>query len=155
MASFVNVRALIEKEKDLVDSNQHELPLLEKAFPSQSEGVGPALLGDSIITPPSTCVLRHFKSCPTLCDPMDCSPPGSSVHGILQAIILEWVAISSSRGSSWPRGQTFICLLHWQSSSLPPVPPGKPICHERIKILLMPHPSTHSSPLANCFNSEN
>ena len=40
------------------------------------------------------------QSCPALCDPMDCSPPGSSVHGILQARIVEWVAISSSRGSS-------------------------------------------------------
>ena len=38
------------------------------------------------------------QSCLTLCDPMDCSPPGSSVHGILQARILEWVAISFSRG---------------------------------------------------------
>ena len=42
-------------------------------------------------------------SCPTLCDPMDCSPPGSSVYGILQARILEWVAVPSSRGSSQPR----------------------------------------------------
>ena len=40
---------------------------------------------------------------PTLCDPMDCSPPGSSIHGILQARILEWVAIPFFRGSSWPR----------------------------------------------------
>ena len=40
------------------------------------------------------------------CDPMDCSPPGSSVHGIIQAKILEWVAISSSRGSSQPKDQT-------------------------------------------------
>ena len=40
------------------------------------------------------------QSCPTLCNPMDCSPPGSSVHGILQARILEWVAISSFRGSA-------------------------------------------------------
>ena len=40
------------------------------------------------------------QSCPTLRDPKDCSPPGSSVHGILQARILEWVAISFSRGSS-------------------------------------------------------
>ena len=40
------------------------------------------------------------QSCPTLCDPMDWRPPGSSVHGILQARILEWVAISFSRGSS-------------------------------------------------------
>ena len=43
------------------------------------------------------------QSCPTLCDPMDCSLPGSSVHGIFQASVLEWVAISFSRGSSWLR----------------------------------------------------
>ena len=43
------------------------------------------------------------KSCPTLCDPMDYSPPGPSVHGLLQAIKLEWVTISFSRGPSWPR----------------------------------------------------
>ena len=42
----------------------------------------------------------HALSCPTLCNPMNCSPPGSSVHGISQARILEWVAISSTRGSS-------------------------------------------------------
>ena len=46
------------------------------------------------------------QSCPTLCDPMDCSPPGSSVHEIFQARILEWVAISFSRGSSQPRDWT-------------------------------------------------
>ena len=40
------------------------------------------------------------QSCPTLCDPVDCSPPGSSIHGILQARILEWVAISFFRGFS-------------------------------------------------------
>ena len=44
--------------------------------------------------------------CPTLCDPMDCSLPDSSVHGIFQARVLEWIAISSSRGSSQPRDQT-------------------------------------------------
>ena len=46
------------------------------------------------------------QSCPTLCDPMDCSLPGSSVHGIFQARVLEWVVISFSRGSSQPRDQT-------------------------------------------------
>ena len=46
--------------------------------------------------------------CPTLCDPMDCSPPGSSIHGILQARVLEWVAISFSRGSSQPRNRTWV-----------------------------------------------
>ena len=43
------------------------------------------------------------QSCLTLCDPVDCSPPGSSVHGILQARILEWAAMPSSRESSQPR----------------------------------------------------
>ena len=44
--------------------------------------------------------VKSLQSCVTLCDPMDCSPPGSSVHGILQARILEWFPISFSRGSS-------------------------------------------------------
>ena len=46
------------------------------------------------------------QSCPTLYDPMDFNPPGSSVHGILQARILKWVAMLSSRGSSQPRDRT-------------------------------------------------
>ena len=50
----------------------------------------------------------HVNSSPTLCDPMDCSPSGSSVHGILQTRILEWVAISYPRGSSWPRDWTHV-----------------------------------------------
>ena len=51
------------------------------------------------------------QSCPTLCDPVDCSPPGSSIHGILQARILEWVAISFSRGSSQPRDRTHVSRI--------------------------------------------
>ena len=51
-------------------------------------------------------------SCPTLCDPIDCSPPGSSVHGIFQARILEWVAISFSRWSSRPRDLTHDSIEH-------------------------------------------
>ena len=51
------------------------------------------------------------QSCPTLCNRMDCSLPGSSVHGILQAGILEWVAISFSKGSSWPRDQTWVSRI--------------------------------------------
>ena len=54
------------------------------------------------------------QSCPTLCDPMDYSPPGSSVHGILQARIMQWVAIFFSRGSSRPRDQIwFSCIARW------------------------------------------
>ena len=51
------------------------------------------------------------QSCPTLCNPMDCSIPGSSIHGILQARILEWVAIFFSRGSSWPRDRTRVSCI--------------------------------------------
>ena len=49
--------------------------------------------------------------CPTLCDPMDCSLPGSSVHGIFQAVVLEWIAISFSRGSSQPRDRTQVSRI--------------------------------------------
>ena len=51
---------------------------------------------------------KLLQSCPNLSNPMDCSPPVSSVHGILQARILEWIAISFSRGSSQPRDQTHV-----------------------------------------------
>ena len=50
---------------------------------------------------------------PTLCDSMDGSPPGSSVHGIFQAKILEWAAISFSRGSSWPRNRTYVSCVSY------------------------------------------
>ena len=49
--------------------------------------------------------------CPTLCNPMDCSLSGSSIHGIFQARIPEWVAISFSRGSSWPRDWIRVSLI--------------------------------------------
>ena len=52
-----------------------------------------------------------LQSCPTLSDPMYCSPPGSSVHGILQARMLEWAAMPSSRGSSQPRDQTHVSYV--------------------------------------------
>ena len=82
-------------------------------------------------------VLSCFSSCLTLCDPMDCSPLGSSVHGIHSppSKRLEWVAISTSRVSSRPTNKTqgsSICLLllgHGQAGFLPLVPPGKPHIH--------------------------
>ena len=49
--------------------------------------------------------------CPTLCDPVYCNPPGSFIHGILQARILEWVAIPFLRGSSWPRDWTWVSWI--------------------------------------------
>ena len=55
--------------------------------------------------------VKLLQSCPTLCDPMDCSFPGSSVHGILQARILEWVTMPSFRGSSQLRDQTYVFCI--------------------------------------------
>ena len=71
---------------------------------------------------------KLFQSCLTLTDLMDCTLSGSSVHGILQARILECVATPFSRGSAltWDRNQVS-CLPHWQAGSLPLVPSGKPI----------------------------
>ena len=88
-------------------------------------------------SPPNTsCVLaKSLQLCPTLCDPMDYSLPGSSVHGILQTRILEWVAMPSSRGSSRPMGLNpcLLSFLHWQAGSLPLALPGKPNISPDIK----------------------
>ena len=68
----------------------------------------------SLIFPINSCGVLLFlvpQSCPTLCNLMNCSPPGSSVHGIFQVRILEWVAISFSRGSSQARDQTSISCV--------------------------------------------
>ena len=63
---------------------------------------------------PSSCAcvcVLVTQSCPTLCDPTTCSPPGFSVHGILQARILEWIVIPFSRGSSQPKDRTLVSCI--------------------------------------------
>ena len=77
-------------------------------------------LSTTLSTAAAAAAAKSLQSCPTLCHPLDCSPPGSSVHGILQARILELVAISFPRGSSQPRSSAL------QVDSLLPEPPGKP-----------------------------
>ena len=73
----------------------------------------------------SWCLLA--QSCSNPHNPMDCIPPGSSVHGIFQARVLEWVAISYSRGSFQPRDRTCIPVFPaLQEDSLPAEPTGKP-----------------------------
>ena len=66
----------------------------------------------------SLCVYLAVQSCRALCGPMSCSPPGSSDHGIFQARILAWVAISYSRGSSQPRDRTHVSWISADSSPL-------------------------------------
>ena len=69
----------------------------------------------------SSIISEVAQWCLTLCDPMDCSPPGSSIHGIFQARVLEWVAIAFSRGSSWLRDRTLVshiadrCFTVWST----------------------------------------
>ena len=69
-----------------------------------------------------------LQLCLTLFNPVDCSLPGSSVHGILQARMLEWVAVSFPRGFSQYKDWNCLSedLLHWQAGSSPWTPPGKP-----------------------------
>ena len=57
------------------------------------------------------CCAKSLQSCPTLFDPMDCSLPGSTIHGILPARMLEWLVFSSSRGSSQPRNWTLVSYI--------------------------------------------
>ena len=70
---------------------------------------------------------KSLQLCSTLRNPRDCSPPGSSVLGIFQVMILEWVAMPSSRGSFSTQGSSpcLLCLLHWRAGSLPLAPSGK------------------------------
>ena len=75
------------------------------------------------------CLYVHAKAfhlCPTLCNPMDCSLPSSSIHGVLQARILEWVAMPSLLQGIIP---TQGSNLHWKQGSLPLVSPGKAYIH--------------------------
>ena len=68
-------------------------------------------IADKRFTVWTTTESKFTQSYPTLCDPMDCSLPGSSVHGIFQAIVLEWIAISFSRGSSRPRDRVQVSRI--------------------------------------------
>ena len=79
--------------------------------------------------PAHMCVL----SCPLFCNPMDCSPPGSSVHGILQAETLEWVAISLLQGTFLAQESNLhlLCRRHWQTHFLPLSHLGSPSCEYR------------------------
>ena len=97
----------------------------------------------------------------TLCNPVDCSLPGCSVHGILQARILEWVAISFSRGSSKPRDRTWVshiagrCFTLWATREAPVISqmvPNKEYCSQPREVI----PASASGPVfpTPCLVSE-
>ena len=101
------------------------------------------------------CACEYAQSCPTLCSPLDCNPPGSSVHGMFQAKILELAAISYSRGSSWPRDLTCISVFSVLAGEFfTPVPPGKPLLVTLIFIVnLYQCKSSNFVPSQNYFGS--
>ena len=90
---------LSEKFRVLIEARDPRLPGLQHLV--------------RVLVGPAAVAAKSLQSCPTLCNPRDCGPQGSSVHGILQARILEWVAMPSSRGSSRPRDRTHVSCISW------------------------------------------
>ena len=88
--------------------------------------------------PPVCLRAKSLQSCPTLCDPLDCSSPGSSVHRILQATILAWVAMPSSRGSSWPRDRIRVSYVSCTGRRPLGSPEDPPVCWLSIISLCQP-----------------
>ena len=95
----------------------HVLPLFRISFPLKSpHSIKQSSLGSPAGSHHLFCTRAACSvalSDPTLRDPTDCSPPDSSIHGVLQARILEWAAMSSSRGSSQPRDRTWASCVSW------------------------------------------
>ena len=90
---------LASTRQKLACANLSILRFLSPSSPARTAPAPEALSG-------RRCACSVTKSCPALCDPMDCSPPGSSIYGIFWVSILEWVAMPSSRGSSQSRDRT-------------------------------------------------
>ena len=99
------------------------------------------------------------QSCLILCNPIDCSLSGSSVHGIFQAKVLEWVAISFSRGSSWPRDRTQVshivdrCFTIWATREVPTHNSGVSLKTWKIPCRHFHFPGAHLEVLKKITNS--
>ena len=90
---------LSEKFRVLIEARDPRLPGLQHLV--------------RVLVGPAAAAAKSLQSCPTLCDPRDCGPQGSSVHGILQARKQEWVAMPTTRGSSRPRDRTHVSCISW------------------------------------------
>ena len=117
---------LIDKDIILHLSWNPRPAFLSDAIPGSSSGLGKLVTEQNLLGPSWDRKWSEVaQSCLTLCDPKGCSLPGSSVHGIFQAIVLEWIAISFSRGSSQPRDRTLVsrivdrCFTVWATRTSP------------------------------------
>ena len=111
------IKFVVKKQGDLSFSGMKVYPIWTKLFKGNERENMRSRSVKVLVT----------QLCPTLCNPMDCSQPGSSDHGIFQARILEWVAMPTSRGSCRPRDQTWASCLGspaLQADSLPFGPPS-------------------------------
>ena len=112
--------------------------------------------------PPSSPNVLVSQLCLTLCNSMDCSPPGSSMHGLFQARILEWVAIPFSRGSSWPKDQIQVSRIAVRLFEPPGKPLPLPIAGVNTTYRIRSHwvhiwlrdPSEHTVPQSHCQQDE-
>ena len=95
----------------------------------------------------AVCCAKSRQSCLPLYDPMDCSPPASSVHGILQARTLEWAISSSGDLPTQGSKSCLLCLLLWQVVSLPLEPSGKPRGKINLTALICPLGPLHNPSL--------
>ena len=112
------------------------------------------------------CVCEVTQSCPTLCDPMDCSLPGSSFHGILQARVLEWVAISFSqkktRSKTFMKGRqegkfnskTVSSHRKWRCCHLPIFYSRKMHSLSRVRLFVIPWTVVYQAPLSMGFSRQ-
>ena len=102
----------------------------------ENHGKVPSGSGIFVSSLPKVVVVVYLLNCvPLLCDPMDCSPPGSFVYGISQARTLEWVAISFSKGSSPPRDRIQVsCIFCLANVFFTTDPPGKCVCVECLQL---------------------
>ena len=96
------------------------------------------------------------QSCPTLCDPMDCSLSGFSIHGIFQARVPEWVSISFSSRSSWPRDQTPVSCIAGRCFTLSATreAPGIVQSLSCVQLLVTPWTVAHQAPLSMGFSRQ-
>ena len=119
---------IINLGKIINDWSEDSVALLELKEQSKTQGQDVHLFSNSESQDARMCA-KSLQSCLTICDSVDSSPPSSSVHGILQARILEWITMPSSRGSSWlRRDQTHISCI--KGGFFTTVPLGKTCTQE-------------------------